>query len=102
AALPSGIVGVRHVRLTMHEDHRGSLMEVVDLTHPFWEDPIVYAYRFTIMPGRIKGWGRHKLQDDRYVVAGSRPRTLLLHGRVHRPRRRCAGVGGPAPNASRR
>jgi len=81
----AAIDGVRHARLVLHADHRGSLAEVIDLTHPFWEQPIVYAYRFTIVPGRIKGWGMHKLQDDRYHCLAGSMRTVLYDGLVGSP-----------------
>ena len=32
----------------------------------------------TIRPGRIKGWGMHHLQHDRYWVAGGRPISVKL------------------------
>jgi hypothetical protein len=34
---------------------------IVNFDQPFWEEPVVYAYGITIRPGRIKGWGMHKL-----------------------------------------
>jgi dTDP-4-dehydrorhamnose 3,5-epimerase len=76
------IDGVRYVPLKPKADHRGSLTEVVDLTHPFWDEPVVYAYRFTIRPGRIKGWGMHRLQADRYFIVAGRVRVVLHDGRV--------------------
>ena len=83
--IASGIDGVLHVRLTLHADHRGSLAEVIDLGAAFWEHPIVYSYRFSVAPGRIKGWGMHKLQDDRYHCTGGSLRTVLFDGRVDSP-----------------
>ena len=80
--LTTGIEGVELHRLgSRHFDHRGTLMEVVDVRLPFWADPIVYAYHITISPGRIKGWGMHKLQADRYYVAYGRLRVVLYDGR---------------------
>jgi hypothetical protein len=38
-------------------DHRGSLVRMIDTREPFWIEPVVYAYEFTIRPSRIKGWG---------------------------------------------
>ena len=84
--LSTGIEGVELVRLgPRHVDHRGSLMEVVDLRLPFWGEPIVYAYHITISPGRIKGWGVHKLQTDRYYVAYGFLRVVLYDGRPSSP-----------------
>jgi dTDP-4-dehydrorhamnose 3,5-epimerase len=69
----------------IHTDHRGSLLEVIDTRDPFWRDPIVYAYRITVAPGRIKGWGMHKLQADRYFVMSGRLRVVLFDGRRDSP-----------------
>ncbi len=80
-----GIGDVELVRLTAHEDHRGSLLEVYNPEHEFWREPVVYSYRVTIRPGRIKGWGMHRFQADRYLVAGSRLRVVLYDGRTESP-----------------
>src|SRR5207237_9638522 len=72
-------------RLAPSVDSRCSLTEVVDFDHPFWVDDVVYAYRFTIEPGRIKGWGMHKLQADRYFLVSGSVRTVLYDGRAESP-----------------
>jgi dTDP-4-dehydrorhamnose 3,5-epimerase len=74
-----------HLLGPLHADHRGSLLEVVDAQHPFWQEPIVYAYRFTVKPGRIKGWGMHKLQSDRYFTVSGGLRIVLYDGRTRSP-----------------
>jgi len=76
------IEGVLLKRLVRLADHRGSLAVVIDLREPFWAEPVVYAYEFTILPGRIKGWGMHELQTDRYVVSSGNIRVVLYDGRV--------------------
>ena len=80
-------LAIEGVRLDMpgplHADHRGSLLEVIDTRDPFWSEPIVYAYRITIRPGRIKGWGMHKLQTDRYLTMAGRLRVVLYDGRTN-------------------
>ena len=79
--LPSGIDGVEVRRLTTHADARGALTPVVDIRDPFWDAPIVYSYRFSILPGRIKGWGMHELQTDRYFIVSGSVRVVLFDGR---------------------
>jgi dTDP-4-dehydrorhamnose 3,5-epimerase len=82
----TGIADVRlHMLGPLQADHRGSLLEVIDTRLPFWQEPIVYAYRITVRPGRIKGWGMHKLQRDRYFIAAGRLRVVLYDGRAHSP-----------------
>ncbi len=81
-----GIDGVRlHMLGPLQADHRGSLLEVLDMRHPFWDEPIVYAYRISIRPARIKGWGMHKLQADRYLTLAGRLRVVLYDGRTQSP-----------------
>jgi dTDP-4-dehydrorhamnose 3,5-epimerase len=79
--LPAKIEGVVHARLAPIVDHRGMLTEVIDFEDPFWDEPVVYSYCFSIRPGRIKGWGMHKLQADRYFVATGNVRVVLYDGR---------------------
>lgn len=76
-----GIEGVIVEEGKWHVDHRGALAEIVNFDSPFWIEPVVYAYCFTIRPGRIKGWGMHKLQADRYFVASGKVRVVLHDGR---------------------
>jgi dTDP-4-dehydrorhamnose 3,5-epimerase len=81
AELATGIVGVEVERLTTHADARGVLTPVIDVRKPFWGEPVVYAYRFSILPGRIKGWGKHDLQTDRYFIVSGSVRVVLFDGR---------------------
>jgi dTDP-4-dehydrorhamnose 3,5-epimerase len=84
--LATGIDGVRLRMLgPLQADHRGSLLEVIDARDPFWDEPIVYAYRFIVRPGRIKGWGMHMVQSDRYLTLAGRLRVVLFDGRVKSP-----------------
>jgi len=77
------IDGVVYERLRAHVDHRGQLTEVVNFDRAFWSEPVSYAYCFTVAPGRVKGWGMHKLQADRYFPTAGRLRVVLYDGRVH-------------------
>jgi dTDP-4-dehydrorhamnose 3,5-epimerase len=84
--LGTGLDGVLlHMLGPLQADHRGSLLEVIDTRHPFWREPIVWAYRVTLRPGRIKGWGMHRLQADRYFVTAGRLRVVLYDGRTDSP-----------------
>jgi dTDP-4-dehydrorhamnose 3,5-epimerase len=83
--LTTGIEGVKYVRLTPQVDHRGSLTEVVNFDGDFWDEPVVYSYCFTIRPGRIKAWGMHRKQADRYFLAAGSIRVVLYDGRVDSP-----------------
>jgi hypothetical protein len=62
-------------------------METINFDDPFWEEPIVYAYSFTVAPGRIKGWGMHRDQTDRYAALAGQLRGLGDAGfSVRKPR----------------
>lgn len=79
------VAGVRVQRLAAYHDHRGSLVPFMDFANPFWNEPIVHAYEFTIRPGRIKGWGMHRRQADRYFVQTGHLRVALYDGREDSP-----------------
>lgn len=81
------IVGVRAERLAGYHDHRGSLVPFMDFSKPFWSEPVVHAYEFTLRPGRIKGWGMHRRQADRYFVQTGHLRIALYDGREDSPTR---------------
>lgn len=82
--LGAGIEGVVLVRLAPLTDHRGSLIPFLDTRDPFWIEPVVYAYGIMIRPGRIKGWGMHEKQTDRYFIGGCQIRVVLYDGRPDR------------------
>ena len=54
--------------LVRHDDDRGSVMEIYDPRWGWHSEPLVFSYIFTIRPGAVKGWGLHKLHEDRYCV----------------------------------
>jgi dTDP-4-dehydrorhamnose 3,5-epimerase len=79
------IAGVRIERVPGYHDHRGTLFPFLDFERPFWSEPVVHGYLFTIRPGRIKGWGMHKRQADRYFVLSGNLRVVLYDGRDDSP-----------------
>jgi dTDP-4-dehydrorhamnose 3,5-epimerase len=83
-AMARKIPGMRFERLAGYHDHRGTLYPFLDFERPFWSEPrepVVHGYVFTIRPGRIKGWGMHKRQADRYFVLSGNLRVVLYDGR---------------------
>jgi dTDP-4-dehydrorhamnose 3,5-epimerase len=75
------VAGVRVRRIHGYHDHRGALQPFLEMTDPFWDEPVVHGYLFTIRPGRIKGWGMHRRQADRYCVLNGDVRVALYDGR---------------------
>ena len=57
----------------------------VNFDNDFWDEPVVYSYCFTIRPGRIKAWGMHRKQADRYFLAAGSVRVVLFDGRKESP-----------------
>ena len=49
-------------------DERGIIVELFDPRWGWHDRPLVFSYLFTIRPGFIKGWGMHKLHEDRYSI----------------------------------
>jgi len=82
--LGQSIEGVVFERLAPLVDHRGSVLPFLDARERFWSEPVVYAYEIMIRPGRIKGWGMHERQTDRYLVATGSLRIALYDGRPDR------------------
>jgi dTDP-4-dehydrorhamnose 3,5-epimerase len=76
-----GIEGAELVPLRPYVDQRGSLTEIINVADPFWREPIVHSYAIAIAPGRIKGWGVHRRQADRYVALDGLVRVALHDGR---------------------
>jgi dTDP-4-dehydrorhamnose 3,5-epimerase len=60
--------GVTFRRAITHLDVRGSVCEMFDPRWQWHPDPLVFVYMFTLRPGMIKGWGLHKLHEDRYFL----------------------------------
>jgi dTDP-4-dehydrorhamnose 3,5-epimerase len=83
--LLTAIEGVVLRRLAPLADHRGSLLPFLDTENLFWSEPVVYAYEIMIRPGRIKGWGMHERQTDRYFLGSGSVRVALFDGRADSP-----------------
>ena len=80
--LPAGVV-VKPVRT--HVDARGSVMELYDPRWGIHPADMVYAYAFTMLPGRAKGWGLHRDHDDRYVLVRGRIEIVMYDAREESP-----------------
>ena len=79
--MAANIGGVRIERVSGYHDQRGALLPFLDLERPFWTEPVAYGYLYTVRPGRIKGWGMHRRQVDRYFVLSGHLRVVLFDGR---------------------
>jgi dTDP-4-dehydrorhamnose 3,5-epimerase len=77
-ALPEGAGFRNSIR---HIDDRGSVMELFDPRWDWHPDPLVFVYMFTIRPGMTKGWGLHKIHEDRYFVIQGEMELILYDPR---------------------
>jgi dTDP-4-dehydrorhamnose 3,5-epimerase len=68
-----------------HDDDRGSVTELFDPRWNWHPDPLVFVYMFTIRPGMTKGWGLHKLHEDRYFVIAGEMELVLYDPRPDSP-----------------
>ena len=82
APLPAGVV---FKDVITQIDERGSVVEMFDPRWGWHADPLVYAYTFTIRPGFIKGWGMHKLHEDRYFILFGEMEVVLYDERPDSP-----------------
>lgn len=83
-ALPPGVNF--HSSRTIIDD-RGSVCELYDPRWNWHPDPLVFAYMFTLRPGMVKGWGLHKLHDDRYFIISGEMEVVLYDERPDSPTR---------------
>ena len=77
--------GVTFRDVPTHVDDRGTVCELFDERWDWHPDPLVFSYMFTIRPGRIKGWGMHKLHEDRYFVISGDMEVVLYDAREDSP-----------------
>jgi dTDP-4-dehydrorhamnose 3,5-epimerase len=77
--------GVQFRDSPMHLDVRGSVRELFDVRWNWHPDPLTFVYCMTIRPGMIKGWGMHKLHEDRYFVLRGEMEVVLYDERPDSP-----------------
>ena len=51
------------------EDERGEICEIYSPAWGVHQAPLVYVYQGTIRPGKVRGWGVHRQQDDRIFLS---------------------------------
>lgn len=77
--------GVGFHDVATHLDERGSICELFDPRWGWHQDPLVFAYSFTIRPGMTKGWGLHKRHEDRYFILLGEMEVVLYDERPDSP-----------------
>ena len=69
-------------------DERGSLCEIFRADWGFGPgEPVTHIYQTMIRPGRVKGWGAHEHQTDRYFVSMGSVKIVLFDDREGSPTR---------------
>ena len=79
------IEGVKTRSTVNHVDHRGAVFEIYEGENDFFENPVVYAYQFSVAPRVIKGWGVHEHKADRYTIISGEILEFLYDGRPSSP-----------------
>lgn len=77
--------GTREHQSRTHIDNRGSVTELFDTRWGWHPDPINFVYTYTIRPGCAKGWGLHKLHEDRYFLLDGRMEIICYDVRPDSP-----------------
>lgn len=73
--------GVKFKEVKTHVDDRGALCEMFDSRWTWHGDPLVFSYMFTVRPGMTKGWGMHKIHEDRYFIMFGKLEVILYDAR---------------------
>lgn len=68
-------------------DDRGSVVELFDPRWGWTDDDLVFAYVFTLRPGKVKGWGMHLKHEDRYFILYGDMAVVLYDDREDSPTR---------------
>ena len=76
--LPDGM-SIREA--VLHVDDRGQVCEIYDPRWGWHDEPLVFAYFFTVRPGMTKGWGMHKRHEDRYFLLSGETELVLYDPR---------------------
>lgn len=79
------IEGVRIRSTPHHVDHRGSVFEIFEDLNDYWDEPVIYAYQFSVRPGQVKGWGLHERKRDRYTIISGEVILFLYDSRADSP-----------------
>ncbi|MBI4020150.1 MAG: dTDP-4-dehydrorhamnose 3,5-epimerase family protein [Candidatus Aenigmarchaeota archaeon] len=74
------IDGVEVKRLSMYEDGRGRLMEILRADDSIFRK-FGQVYMCTAYPGWVKGWHLHKRQTDNFTCIKGTMRLVLYDGR---------------------
>jgi dTDP-4-dehydrorhamnose 3,5-epimerase len=73
--------GMRIRPLPTHADARGSVTELYDPRWGWHDDPLCFAYTFSIRPGIVKGWNLHEHHEDRYAIVQGEIEVVLFDPR---------------------
>jgi len=68
-------------------DERGMIVEMFDPRWQWHPDPLVFCYCFTVRPGVVKGWGMHKIHQDRYFILFGEMEVVMYDPRPDSPTR---------------
>jgi dTDP-4-dehydrorhamnose 3,5-epimerase len=79
------IEGARIRPAKVQLDERGSLTEIYSEAWDFTDEPLVYVYQTTVLPGVVKGWVVHHEQDDRLFFDDGAAKVVLYDARARSP-----------------
>lgn len=77
--------GSNEHKTVTHVDDRGSVTEIFDARWNFHPAPVNFVYTYTIRENCAKGWGLHKLHEDRYFLLDGRMKIVCYDIRADSP-----------------
>jgi dTDP-4-dehydrorhamnose 3,5-epimerase len=80
------IDGVRTNKRPIHPDLRGRVFEIFrGEKDDFFEEEVSWIYCWSVRSGQLKGWGKHKVNIDRYSLISGEVSVVLYDARENSP-----------------
>ena len=80
------IEGVRTDKRPIHPDLRGRVFEIFrGEEDEFFREEINWLYCWSVRSGQLKGWGKHKVTNDRYSLVSGEVSVVLFDTREGSP-----------------
>lgn len=76
------IEGVRTATRPIHPDLRGRVFEIFrGQEDEFFQEQISWIYCWSVRSGQLKGWGKHRITNDRYSLVSGEVSVVLFDAR---------------------
>jgi dTDP-4-dehydrorhamnose 3,5-epimerase len=80
------IDGVVTGKRPVHPDLRGRVFEIYrGKADEFFHDEVAWVYAWSVRAGKLKGWGKHDVNTDRYTLISGEVSVVLFDARHDSP-----------------